>query len=154
MSVTLAGIVCNHVAFLIALIGIHRLALRHTSRSGALLAVWLTALGPLSFVFSMLYPSALFLAASVWAPITEELLFRGALFSHLRERFRPIISGIVVGLIFALVHPQGWPLVPVLGTIGFNFAMIRQWRGSIIPCVTAHSIHNTLTLIFALSVLR
>ena len=64
---TVAGIVCNHIAFLIALIGIHRLALRHTSRSAALLAVWLTALGPLSFVFSMLYPSALFLAASVWA---------------------------------------------------------------------------------------
>jgi len=67
LSVTLAGIVFNHVAFLVALIGIQRLAVRHTSRSGALLAVWLTALGPLSFVFSMLYPSALFLAASVWA---------------------------------------------------------------------------------------
>jgi len=67
MSVTIAGIVFNHVAFLVALIGIQRLALRHTTRSGAQLAVWLTALGPLSFVFSMLYPSAVFLAASVWA---------------------------------------------------------------------------------------
>ena len=113
MSVTLAGIVCNHVAFLIALIGIHRLALRHTSRSGALLAVWLTALGPLSFVFSMLYPSALFLAASVWAFVWIE-----------QEHDRA--AGLAAA-VAALSRPNGVVLVIAL-TIAVGFAARRVVR--------------------------
>ena len=92
----------------------------------------------------------IFFAASIWAPISEELMFRGALFANLRERFGPFFSAAVVGLLFALVHPQGWPLVPVLGTIGLVFALIREWRGSIIACITAHALHNTLTIALAL----
>jgi hypothetical protein len=71
-SVPVAGIVVNHVAFFVALIGVYRIGLRHTSSRGALLAVWLTALGPFAFVFSMIYPSAIFLAASVWAFLLVE----------------------------------------------------------------------------------
>src|SRR5439155_708337 len=56
-----------HVAFFVGLIGVYRLALRHTSARGATIAVWVTAIGPFAFVFSMIYPSAIFLAASVWA---------------------------------------------------------------------------------------
>jgi hypothetical protein len=67
-----AGIALNHVAFLVALIGIHRVASRYAPPSTVRLAVWLAALGPLSFVFSMLYPSAIFLAASVWAFVLVE----------------------------------------------------------------------------------
>jgi membrane protease YdiL (CAAX protease family) len=95
-----------------------------------------------------------FVLGSIWAPISEELMFRGALFSHLRERAGWWITAPIVGLIFALVHPQGWTLVPVLGGVGFVFCGIREWRGSILACMTAHALHNTLTLLLALSVLR
>ena len=97
---------------------------------------------------------AAFVLASVWAPITEELLFRGALFAHLRERCGWWISAPAVGFIFAIIHPQGWAALPVLGAIGFVFCGIREWRGSIIGCMTAHALHNTATLALALLLLR
>jgi len=72
IPLTFAGIVLNHAVFLLALLGIQRVASRHASPSTVRLAVWLAALGPMSFVFSMLYPSAIFLAASVWAFVLVE----------------------------------------------------------------------------------
>jgi hypothetical protein len=57
----------NQLALLVALAGVYRIAQRYGSDRASLLAVWALALFPASFVFSMSYPSALFLAASVWA---------------------------------------------------------------------------------------
>jgi membrane protease YdiL (CAAX protease family) len=95
----------------------------------------------------------IFLAASVWAPVTEELLFRGALFASLRERFGWWISAPIVALIFAAIHPQGWAAVPALAAIAIVFAGIREWRGSILGCITAHALHNSTALLIALLIL-
>jgi membrane protease YdiL (CAAX protease family) len=90
--------------------------------------------------------AGIYLLACVWAPITEETLFRGALYQHLRGRWNWIVSAIVVGLIFAALHPQGWTAIPVLGTIGIVLAMIREWRGSLIASMTAHLLVNGVTV--------
>jgi membrane protease YdiL (CAAX protease family) len=95
-----------------------------------------------------------FVLASIWAPVTEELMFRGALFAHLRERFGWWISAPVVAFIFAIIHPQGWVAAPALGAVAMVLAGIREWRGSIIGCITAHAMHNTLTLCVAVMLLR
>ncbi len=84
----------------------------------------------------------LYLLACVWAPITEESVFRGALFHHLRGRMGGVMSGLLVGFIFGIIHPQGFLLVPPLMALGFVFSMIREWRGSIIASMTAHALHN------------
>src|SRR5581483_5160886 len=63
----LVGVLVNHAAFLLALAGLYRLARRHVTDRGAVLAVWAVACFPGSFLFSMVYPSSIFLAASVWA---------------------------------------------------------------------------------------
>jgi membrane protease YdiL (CAAX protease family) len=93
------------------------------------------------------------LLASAWAPLTEEIMFRGMLFAHLRERFPWWISALVMGFIFAIIHPQGWAALPALGSLAVVFAGIREWRGSIIGCITAHAMHNTVTLIIATLIL-
>src|SRR5258705_7683070 len=59
----------------------------------------------------------LYLLASVWAPITEELLFRGAFFHHLRRRHGWLISAAIVSFIFAALPPQGFLGIPMLMTI-------------------------------------
>ena len=64
--------VVNQVLFLVALAGVYRLAARHGGTTVAQLSVWSLALFPASFVFSMTYPSAIFLAASVWAFVLVE----------------------------------------------------------------------------------
>jgi membrane protease YdiL (CAAX protease family) len=95
----------------------------------------------------------IFALASVFAPITEELMFRGALFGHLRERYGFWISAVAVALVFAIIHPQGWPAIPALASLALVFAGIREWRGSIIGCMTAHALNNTAVLIMVVLML-
>ena len=96
----------------------------------------------------------LFVLAAVWAPLVEETMFRGAFYHHLRGRFSWPVASVLVALLFAAVHPQGWAAIPVLGGIAFSFATIREWRGSIIAPVVAHAINNgavTLLLVTMLA---
>ena len=84
----------------------------------------------------------IFILATVWAPITEELVFRGALYRALRARLVWPAAAIVVGLLFAFMHAYGPLMVSPLVALGFMFSFMREWRGSIIACMTAHFIHN------------
>lgn len=86
----------------------------------------------------------LYLLASVWAPIVEETMFRGALFHHLRSRHRWLFSAALSALIFASLHPQGWTAIPILGGMGVAFAGIREWRGTFIASATAHALNNAI----------
>ncbi len=86
------------------------------------------------------------------APLSEELMFRGALYSHLRMKLHYVVSGLITGLIFAAIHPQGLVGIPVLAAVGLALALIREWRGSIIGPIVAHAAHNfsalTLVILF------
>lgn len=84
----------------------------------------------------------LYVAACVWAPLVEEACFRGAFQRYLRARLARVASAAVVGLVFAFVHPQGLAAIPALMAIGGWFALLREWRGSLVPCITAHAVHN------------
>ncbi len=96
------------------------------------------------------------LLATVWAPIVEETVFRGGLYRQLRGRLPWVLAAIVTALFFGLMH--GYPvlmLAPVM-SLGFGFAMIREWRGSLIAPMTAHFLHNasvTTILLTALSLI-
>jgi membrane protease YdiL (CAAX protease family) len=91
-----------------------------------------------------------FVLGAVLAPLVEETFFRGALFRALRTRRGLVFSGLLSGLIFAALHPQGVLAIPALTAMGFGFACIREWRDSLIAPMTAHAINNGL-LIGALS---
>jgi membrane protease YdiL (CAAX protease family) len=89
------------------------------------------------------------LVAAVLAPLVEETLFRGFLYRQLRESTRSLgragsvlLSGVVVSFVFAVIHPQGPLGLPVLMTLAFAFALLREWRGSLTPSMTAHAINN------------
>jgi len=90
--------------------------------------------------------------AGVFAPVTEELMFRGALFRGLRARWSFWPSAIVLALIFAAIHPQGTLAIPPLAALAVGFAGLREWRDSLIAPTLAHAIHNS-TLVILLSVL-
>jgi membrane protease YdiL (CAAX protease family) len=88
------------------------------------------------------------------APITEEIMFRGVLFHHLRSRWNWLASAAAVSLIFALLHPQGLAAVPALGAIAIVLTYIREWRASLIAPIAAHALNNFLALTTALLLLR
>jgi membrane protease YdiL (CAAX protease family) len=96
----------------------------------------------------------LYALVSVFAPFIEETMFRGALFHHLRRRWGWAITAPVVAFIFAVIHPQGWVAVPVLGSIAIVLAALREWRGSLIAPMVAHACNNFVVLTFALAILR
>lgn len=89
---------------------------------------------------------ALFSVASIFAPIVEETVFRGALFHHLRRRWNWLISSTIVATIFAAIHPQGWAVVPALMSIAIVLAAIREWRGSLLGSIAAHALHNGMLI--------
>ena len=94
------------------------------------------------------------LMATVWAPVVEETMFRGALYRHLRGIFRGpglwIIAGLIQGLIFAAIHPQGLLGIPSLMMAGFLFSALREWRGSLIAAMTGHALNNGMIVIMIL----
>lgn len=94
----------------------------------------------------------LFVFAAVVAPIVEEIMFRGVLYGWLRDHYGKIVSIVTSAFLFAVVHPQGALGIVPLSLIGCGLAFLREWRGSIIPCMLAHSLVNTtvLTIIFQL----
>ena len=96
---------------------------------------------------------ALFLA-SVMAPFMEETMFRGVLYRHLREAtgrhgrvVSVLLSALAASFVFAALHPQGLLAIPVLMALAFGFTAAREWRGSLIPSMTVHALHNGMLLL-------
>ena len=101
-----------------------------------------------------IWPLAI-LAASVAAPVAEELFFRSFLLAGLMKRFGPQIATVLSSALFAVSH-----LAPGIGTgilipvfvLGVALALIYLWTRSVWICIIVHGTHNTVTL-FAASAL-
>ncbi len=83
-----------------------------------------------------------FVLATMWAPIVEEAIFRGCVFRHSRSRVGAVLAGVVSAVVFGGMHGYAGPLLLPVTTLGFVFAMMREWRGSLIAPMTAHFLHN------------
>ncbi|QDU44904.1 CAAX amino terminal protease self- immunity [Symmachiella dynata] len=95
----------------------------------------------------------LYLVAAIGAPVVEETMFRGVMYRHLRECSHRwgfllsfLFSALINSFIFAVIHPQGLVAVPALMAIAFGLTLAREWRGTLIPSMIAHGIHNGLLL--------
>jgi membrane protease YdiL (CAAX protease family) len=91
-------------------------------------------------------------AACIAAPLVEETMFRGVLYRHLREafsRWKPALSvlssAFFVSFVFAVIHPQGFLAVPALMALAFAFALLREWRVSLLPAMVSHALNNAVT---------
>ncbi|MBY0312142.1 MAG: CPBP family intramembrane metalloprotease [Phycisphaerales bacterium] len=88
----------------------------------------------------------IYLLATIWAPVVEESIFRGALLRFFGGRTPMIIAALVTAAIFAALHGYLVMQLLLVGSLGFWFALLRQWRGSIIAPVLGHMIHNGFVL--------
>ncbi len=82
----------------------------------------------------------------VVAPICEEFLFRGYIFTSLRNWRGTLPAALITGVVFGGVHYGSAPtldLVP-LAALGFGLCLLYRYSGSLYPCMIAHSLNNCL----------
>jgi uncharacterized protein len=82
----------------------------------------------------------------VVAPIGEEFLFRGFIFTALRNWRGVWPAAAITGVLFGGVHAGSAPaldLVP-LAVLGFGLCLLYRATGSLYPCVAAHCVNNSL----------
>jgi membrane protease YdiL (CAAX protease family) len=82
----------------------------------------------------------------VIAPICEEFLFRGYIFTALRSWRGTLPAALITGLVFGGVHYGSAPtldLVPLAG-LGFGLCFLYRFTGSLYPCMVAHSLNNSV----------
>lgn len=92
----------------------------------------------------------LFAVAVVIAPICEEMLFRGWLFTALRTRqpFGP--AALITAALFAFMHLTAGALYALLiFPIGLVLAFARERYGSVKPTIVIHGLFNASALLLA-----
>jgi hypothetical protein len=82
----------------------------------------------------------------VLAPICEEFLFRGFIFTALRNWRGTLPAAVITALLFGAVHVGSAPaldLVPLAG-LGFALCLLYRRTGSLYPCIVVHSVNNSV----------
>lgn len=147
-----------------------RLGFRYTSAAdiGGALLVWIGALVAARIVTAALAPligepqsnavsllrrslDPLFVAVIVpticlLAPVSEELLFRGALFGWLRSRLPSSAAIVLTAALFAGAHLLP-ALFPVLFVFGLGATWIRDRTGSTLNSFAMHATQNTFAVV-------
>ena len=90
----------------------------------------------------------------IFAPLFEELAFRGLLFAILRRKFSFLPAALISAGIFGIAH--GYGLVGLLSVCwsGVLWAWIYEKTGSILPGILAHAINNLLVCLAVMALLR
>ena len=90
----------------------------------------------------------------IFAPVFEELAFRGLLFAILRRRFRFLPAALISASIFAIAH--GYGLVGFISVLwsGLLWAWMYEKTGSLLPGMLAHAINNLLVCLAVMALLR
>jgi uncharacterized protein len=92
--------------------------------------------------------------AVMTAPLIEEIVYRGVIFSSVEGLMGKAAAVIFVTLLFAVVHvPQYWGSVASIAAIlslSFVLTLLRAWTGKLLPCVATHLIYNGIQAVILL----
>ena len=88
--------------------------------------------------------------ATFTAPIVEEVIYRGLLFSAFKRRFGTVIAIILPTLLFTAVHvPQysanstpDYATVITLFLLSLTLTLVRAGTNNLLPCIVLHTIFN------------
>lgn len=86
-----------------------------------------------------------FLAVAVAAPITEELLFRGMVFRHLRQAVSFVPAAVLSALLFGLTHENLWQMAYAFA-LGMVLALVCETYRGLWPAVLFHGAANLVSL--------
>lgn len=91
---------------------------------------------------------ALFLVV-VGAPLAEEVLYRGVMFTALKRVASPHTAAIIAGLVFGAIHFEWRTIIP-LGFLGYLLCLTYHYTRSLWLCIALHTLNNALAFAFLL----
>lgn len=96
---------------------------------------------------------SLFCIAILFAPLVEEIFFRGFLYPALKKRVSVPGSILISAVLFSTLHlsVSGW--LPILG-LGILLAYSYEKTGKLLVPIIIHAIHNALFLTYAVLLFR
>jgi membrane protease YdiL (CAAX protease family) len=97
------------------------------------------------------------LMMTIYAPIFEEIYYRGFLFTIFRKHKGTIYSIIMVSLWFGIVHGSqyGWNIMAILSIIilASSLTIIRHIKDSLYPAILIHFVFNTFAALMMFTML-
>jgi membrane protease YdiL (CAAX protease family) len=98
---------------------------------------------------------AVMLVSSIlFAPVFEELVFRGLLYGTLRTRLGWPLAATASALVFALAHGYGVAGFASVFLSGVLWAWVYERTGSLLPSLVAHVVNNSAVALTLLLMLR
>lgn len=108
-----------------------------------------------------LYPYYMFFSVSLYAPFTEELIFRksikDSIFAFKNNKITKYLYIFISGLIFASLHvitsatsPLDYLYIIPYLALGISFSALYTKSNNIFSSITMHSMHNTIAIILYL----
>lgn len=92
---------------------------------------------------------AIFISAVIFAPLAEELIFRGILFPAVLRNNSWIFSAMLTGCIFSLIHFHPPSFLSIF-TLSFCFCAGYSVTGSLITPIVMHMVFNGIATLFTL----
>ncbi len=90
--------------------------------------------------------------ATFTAPLVEEVIYRGILFSAFQRTFGVGFAVASVTFLFAIVHvPQYYPsfsTIFLLTLLSLVLTLVRVRTNNLLPCIILHTIFNAVQSVF------
>lgn len=94
---------------------------------------------------SLGHPAFMLIAGIIFAPLFEELVFRGFLFAGLRQKMKWGWAAVISSAIFGAGHLSIAAFIPTF-TLGLLFTYLYQRSNSIWPGIIIHTLINSASL--------
>ncbi len=82
----------------------------------------------------------------VLAPVVEELIFRGVIFSGFQRIYSSFWAIFFSALLFSVFHLNPWQLLPTF-LLGLLVGFVRWRTGSLLAAIFTHALHNGMVFL-------
>jgi membrane protease YdiL (CAAX protease family) len=83
--------------------------------------------------------------AVIFAPVFEEILFRGLFYQSLKKRFGLWQAAIISSVLFSILHFNTAQFLPIFG-LGILLCFVFEYTGSLVPVIVLHIFNNAFFL--------
>ncbi len=88
----------------------------------------------------------LFVVVTVIAPFSEEVFFRGFLYSAFKKSWGVNVALLLSSFLFAIVHLELYAFIPLV-IIGWLLAYLFEKTKSLIPAIFLHGVYNLILIL-------